>query len=193
MKGHSLAVLSVAFSPDGKRIASGSKDNTLRLWDGKSGEAIGEPLQGHSGTVMSVAFSPDGKRVVSGSADKTLRLWDAELSEATGEPLPSYFNHAKSIAFATDKKHIVSGSTDNTHRFSGISSDRAMFSDDSVLIKDGWMTTLSGDLLFWVPPSNRVGFLWPKTQSVLGAKPTRVAVRQFVCGSEWTKVKRKSD
>jgi hypothetical protein len=76
LKGHSLWVHSVAFSPDGKRIVSGGGDNTLRLWDGETGKSIGEPLKGHSSSVSSVAVSADGKRIVSGSYDNTLRLWD---------------------------------------------------------------------------------------------------------------------
>jgi WD40 repeat protein len=67
----------VAFSPDGKRIVSGSRDKTVRLWDAQTGQPIGQPLQGHGESVNSVAFSPDGKRIVSGSTDKTVRLWDA--------------------------------------------------------------------------------------------------------------------
>ena len=66
LKGHSFSVDSVAFSPDGKRIVSGSADNTLRLWDVETGKPIGEPLTGHRKEVDSVAFSPDGKRIVWG-------------------------------------------------------------------------------------------------------------------------------
>ena len=71
--------MSVAFSPDGKRIVSASRDNTLRLWDVHTGQSIGEPLQGHQSPVLSVAFSPDGNRIISASWDQTLRLWDAKL------------------------------------------------------------------------------------------------------------------
>ena len=74
--------VSVAFSPDGQRIVSGSRDKTLRLWDATSGAPIGAPLRGHDERVSSVAFSPDGQRIVSGSADKTLRLWDADERRA---------------------------------------------------------------------------------------------------------------
>ena len=58
---------SVAFSPDGQRIVSGSADTTVRLWDAATGQPIGDPLTGHTDAVDSVAFSPDGKRIVSGS------------------------------------------------------------------------------------------------------------------------------
>ena len=72
----------MAFSPDGKRIVSGSCDNTVRVWDADTGQPVGQPLTGHTDAVTSVAFSPDGKRIVSGSDDKTVRVWDAD----TGQP-----------------------------------------------------------------------------------------------------------
>ena len=74
--GHQGRGLSAAFSPDGKRIVTQSKDKTARLWDGETGKPIGEPLK-HEGAVWSAAFSPDGGRIVTASADQTARLWDA--------------------------------------------------------------------------------------------------------------------
>ncbi len=87
-EGHSGSVRSVAFSPDGDRIVSGSDDETLRLWD-LAGNAIGSPFEGHSGAVNSVAFSPDGDRIVSGSHDYTLRLWDL-AGNAIGSPFEGH-------------------------------------------------------------------------------------------------------
>jgi len=75
LRGHERAVISVAFSPDGTRVVSGSFDNTIKLWDAASGEVVAT-LRGHEDAVFSVAFSPDGTRVASGSWDKTIKLWD---------------------------------------------------------------------------------------------------------------------
>ncbi len=82
LRGHTSYVWSVAFSPDGRTLASGSMDNTIRLWDVARADhptALGEPLRGHTSYVWSVAFSPDGQTLASGSADNTIRLWDVSV------------------------------------------------------------------------------------------------------------------
>jgi hypothetical protein len=79
-EGHSGWVSSVVFSPDGSRVASGSGDNTVRVWDVQTGECQ-HTLEGHSGSVSSVVFSPDGSRVASGSDGKTVRVWDVQTGE----------------------------------------------------------------------------------------------------------------
>ena len=66
---------SVSFSPDGTKVASGSDDKTVKLWDVTSGECL-QTLEGHSDYVKSVSFSPDGTKVASGSWDNTVKLWD---------------------------------------------------------------------------------------------------------------------
>jgi hypothetical protein len=109
-------VYSVAFSPDGTRIVSGSDDDTLRLWDAATGHLIGPPITGHTDAVNCVAFSPDGERIISGSGDKTVRLWDSVTGQSIGAPLTGHTEWVYSVAFSPDGTRIVSGSWDQTLR-----------------------------------------------------------------------------
>src|SRR5258706_15118026 len=90
LKGHTGVVSSVAYSPDGGHILSGSADTTIRIWDAKSGAAVGNPLKGHTGGVASVAYSPDGRHFISGCAYNTIRIWDAKTGAAVGNPLKGH-------------------------------------------------------------------------------------------------------
>ena len=74
LRGQTVGVRSVCYSPDGGQIASGSGDNTVRLWDRKSGVLL-HTLADHTGGVLSVCYSPDGGQIASGSDDRTVRLW----------------------------------------------------------------------------------------------------------------------
>src|SRR5262249_29006338 len=114
LRGHTGAVTSVAFSPDDRLLASGSADQTIKLWSTTSGKEV-LTLKGHTGRVNSVGFSPDGKRLISGSADKTVRIWDT----ATGKELLRMEDHTAavtSVAFSPDEQHAASGSEDMSVR-----------------------------------------------------------------------------
>ncbi|MCI0556007.1 MAG: hypothetical protein L0287_34115, partial [Anaerolineae bacterium] len=77
---HIDTVIGLAFSPDGKILASSSRDNSIILWDVQTHQSIAQPFTGHKGIIWSVAFSPDGKTLASTSDDKTIILWDVDPS-----------------------------------------------------------------------------------------------------------------
>ena len=94
LKGHTDKVTSIAFSPDGKRIVSGSHNKSVQVWDVSTGEL--KVLNGHTDKVTSVAFSPDGKQIVSGSNDNSIRVWNFRyLPVYTRETIPKSNYHEK--------------------------------------------------------------------------------------------------
>jgi WD40 repeat protein len=125
--GHTDSVESVAFSPDGKKIVSGSDDDTLRVWDAESGSSILGPLVGHSDWVKLLAFSPDGKKIVSGSNDNTLRrVWDAESGLLfTPHSLPDNDSSSPSMAYSSFLHATISDS--------------------------GWVMDSYGQVKLWIP------------------------------------------
>ncbi|MBI1291482.1 hypothetical protein GC173_09600 [bacterium] len=112
--GHTRTVESVAFSPDGTRVLTGSTDHTARLWDASTG-AVLRTFTGHTYHVNSVAFSPDGTRVLTGSSDNSARLWDP----STGAVLRTFTGHTydvSSVAFSPDGTRVLTGSSDGRAR-----------------------------------------------------------------------------
>jgi WD40 repeat protein/serine/threonine protein kinase len=116
LRGHASYIRALAFSPDGKRLASGSMypENSARLWDVTTGKEI-NVLHGHQNEVVSVGFSPDGTRLASASLDQTTRLWDG----VTGREIATLQGHrgqVQQVAFRPDGRHLVSSSFDGTLR-----------------------------------------------------------------------------
>jgi WD40 repeat protein len=178
LEGHTSCVYSIAFSPDGMRIASGSLDHTVRVWDAIAGCALAR-LEGHLYSVTSVAFSPDGMRIASGSLDNTVRVWDP----ITGRTLAQFEDRSSlimSITFSQDGTQIRS-TDDSSQRIwytsqviprsimgsSNIDSNPTTRLSSLVLSLDresGWLTTQHSpnspiQRLCWIPPERR-GRLW---------------------------------
>ncbi|KAB5588134.1 hypothetical protein CTheo_8425 [Ceratobasidium theobromae] len=155
--GHTDMVMSVAFSPNGECIVSGSHDRTMRVWHTHSGALVAGPFFGHVHAVMSVAFFPDGTRLVSGSWDSTIRIWD--LSNLPG--IPSTSKYPPSLP-SSDLSHSAMPPTDWTVK------------------DDGWIMNHEENVLFWASP------LTPHYSSIISRFGTiEVDMSSALFGGHW--------
>jgi tetratricopeptide (TPR) repeat protein len=137
LKGHEDSVRSVGFSPDGKKLASGSVDNTIKIWDVTTGKVL-NTLKGHESSVWSVGFSPDGKKLASGSVDNTIKIWDV----TTGKVLNTLKGHESlvwSVGFSPNGKQLVSGSADNTIKIWEVTTGKVL---NTLKGHEGWVNSV---------------------------------------------------
>jgi WD40 repeat protein len=116
MGEHDGFVRSVAFSPDGNSVASGSTDHTVRVWDATTGVQILPALHGDNTLVYAVAFAPNGTRIISGSGSGAIRIWNSSTGSQICSPLLGHEREVWAVAFSPDGTRIVSGSGDKTIR-----------------------------------------------------------------------------
>jgi WD40 repeat protein len=117
LKGHRSTIAGVAFSRDGTLVASGSQDNTVRVWDVRTGDPVSDfmPHRGPIWYTTCVAFSPDGETVVTGCDDRTARVWDVATAQPIG-PLLTHESGVRMVAFFDDRK-VVTGTATGEVRF----------------------------------------------------------------------------
>ena len=116
-EGHTSRVISIACSPNGLHIISGSTDTTIRLWDAETRYAVaGKPFGEGNYQIFSVAYSPNGHYIITGSSDGHIRIWDAGPVPSVSMLLEGHTGGVMSIAYSPDGRYIISGSRDKTIR-----------------------------------------------------------------------------
>ncbi|PHH52104.1 Vegetative incompatibility protein HET-E-1 [Ceratocystis fimbriata CBS 114723] len=175
LEGHDDYVMSVAFSTDGQRLASGSLDTTVKIWDATSGACL-QTLEGHDHYVTSVAFSTDGQRLASGSYDKTVKIWDA-TSGACLQTLEDYGSKVTPAVFANNGQQMPSGPSSSQASLLHSRSCIYSLSNDEVWIME------NGQRVLWLPPSYRPqDFAIADSRFALGTLSGRVAIMEFRSG-----------
>jgi hypothetical protein len=174
MIGHTAPVTSAVFSPDGKLIASGSLDHTIKLWEVESGREV-STLEGHDAGVASLAFSYDGRFLASGGEDKLVKTWDV----ATGQELQTLSGHVNdvmSVAFSPDGELVAAGSLGQTIRIWRLATGR--------VIKTLWFNEISWHPVVFSPRGQWLALASRDVQLWLKAMLTEEEYAEVKAGEE---------
>jgi WD40 repeat protein len=182
-------------TPDGQLIASGSEDNTIKLWNLRTGQLL-RTLTGHSEGIRSVAISPDGKLLASGSDDKTIKLWNLD----TGKLLRTLTGHSdivQSVTISPDGKLLASGSNDKTVKLWNLQTGQEIrtltgfsYFVVSVAISPDGQTLVSGadKIYLWhLPTGNLISTIPDPSGNVVASLAMTPDGETLVSGSNWGK------
>jgi WD40 repeat protein len=195
LTGHSKRVSSIAMTPDGQLIASGSEDKTIKVWNLRTGQLL-RTLTGHSEGIRSVAISPDGKLLASGGDDKTIKLWNLD----TGKLLHTLTGHSdivQSVTISPDGNLIASGSNDKTVKLWNLHTRQEIrtltgfsYFVVSVAISRDGQTLVSGaeKLYLWhLPTGNLISTISDPSGNVIPSLAMTPDGETLVSGSNWGK------
>lgn len=176
--GHRFCVHAVAISPDGKTLASGSSDRTVRLWDLNSGDELAV-LSGHEDDVQTLAFSHDGKTLASGSGDYTIKLWDLRTRKETTTLKAGAW--VTFLAFTPDDKTLVSCDHDSIKSWD-LSNGKIHEIKSGGLVADSLAYSGDGKMLAWANPDKSIT-LWnmdrQESQATLKGHSGRISCMAF--------------
>jgi WD40 repeat protein len=146
-------VESLAYSPDGHRLASAHDDRTVRVWNVDTHRQLFEPLRGHTDMARSVAFSPDGHLLASASFDGTVRLWDPTTGRPLADPFTGHLGPVSAVAFSPDGTRIASAGDDSTIRMwpAVVTSQMVCAKLSTGISPDEWRDWITPDLGYHPP------------------------------------------
>ncbi|HEY9611341.1 serine/threonine-protein kinase [Allocoleopsis sp.] len=195
LMGHSQKVRSIAISPDGQLLASGSEDKTIKVWNLRTGQLL-RTLTGHSEGIRSVAISPDGKLLASGGDDKTIKLWNLDTGKLLGT-LTGHSDIVQAVTISPDGKLLASGSNDKTVKLWNLDTGKEIrtltgFSKYvvSVAISPDGQTLVSGaeKLYLWnLPTGNLIRTIPNPSANVVASLTITPDGETLISGGNWNK------
>lgn len=177
LANHPKRVYEIAFSPDGKYLASGSEDETIKLWNVKTAQLI-KTFEGHTSYISSIIFSPDGKTLISGSNNGVIKIWNIELGKQISS-LTEHSNSVTEIFYLKNEKNFVSSSLDGTVKIWNINNNKSLATLIS-LDKDRWIITTPDGRFDTNEDLNKIeGLIWVLPDQPLIPKPLELYMRQY--------------